>query len=152
MKTTENIDWIIEKLPYTEPFLFVDKLIAVTANSAHGEFTFQREMDFFKGHFIDNPITPGVILTECCAQIGLVCLGIFLLRDESGLENLQIGMSSAEMEFLKPVFPGEKVTVTSDKIYFRFGKLKCEVKMYNAQDELVCKGILSGMLKIRHHG
>ncbi|WP_338039420.1 hotdog fold domain-containing protein [Maribacter litopenaei] len=61
-------------------------------------------------------------------------------------------MSSSEMEFLQPVFPGETVTVVSKKIYYRFHKLKCEVKMYNEEMELVCKGVLSGMLKVADNG
>jgi 3-hydroxyacyl-[acyl-carrier-protein] dehydratase len=51
------------------------------------------------------------------------------------------------MEFYKPVMPGEKVRVVSKKIYYRFHKLKCEVRMYDSKDSLVCKGILAGMLK-----
>ena len=89
-----------------------------------------------------------MILTECCAQIGLVCLGIYLLGQKTKLENIGIGMSSSEMEFLLPVFPGERVRVVSNLIYFRFQKLKCEVKMYNEDDKLVCKGVLAGMIGV----
>lgn len=70
---------ILERLPYTKPFLFVDELISVDENGATGTFIFNENLDFYKGHFKDNPITPGVILTECMAQIGLVCLGIYLM-------------------------------------------------------------------------
>jgi len=108
-------------------------------------------MDFYKGHFKDNPITPGVILTECCAQIGVVCLGIHLLTNSAADSNLAIGLSSSEMEFYIPVMPNEKVRVVSKKVYFRFHKLKCEVKMYNADQKLVCKGTISGMLKAIAH-
>lgn len=143
-----NYQDIIHKLPYTKPFLFVDTLLRVEENGAEGAYTFTEEADFYKGHFKDNPITPGVILTECCAQIGLVCLGIYLLSMENkSLSDIQIGMSSSAMEFLIPVLPNEKVRVISEKVYFRFGKLKCAVKMYNTKGELVCKGALSGMLK-----
>lgn len=144
---------ILRQLPYEEPFLFVDDLLEVTEDGSKGSFTFDKSLDFYRGHFKGSPVTPGVILTECCAQIGLVCLGIYLMRGEE-LEkpNILIGMSSSEMEFLKPVFPGEKVTVVSKKIYFRFQKLKCEVQMYNANKDLVCKGTVSGMLKIEVDG
>lgn len=144
-----NPNRIVEKLPYTKPFLFVDELLEVNENGLRGTFTFSKSLDFYTGHFKNNPITPGVILIECCAQIGLVCLGIYLLGDntEATTDNIQIGMSSAAMEFLRPVFPGEKVTVTSKKRYFRFHKLKCTVKMYNAQGKLVCKGDIAGMIK-----
>ncbi len=142
---------IIEKLPYGASFLFVDELVDIDMEGASGKFTFRKELDFFKSHFKDNPVTPGVILTECCAQIGLVAFGIFLLLEAGkyDLEEFGIGFSSSEMEFYKPVFPDETVTVTSKKIYFRFNKLKCEVKMHNAKRELVCKGTLSGMLNLK---
>lgn len=140
----------LQKLPYSEPFLFVDEVLEVNANSSTGCYTFSSDAAFYKGHFKDNPITPGVILTECCAQIGLVCLGIHLL--DTATENLQIALSSSEMEFYLPVFPNEKVTVTSTKTYFRFHKLKCEVKMYNAMGALVCKGTLAGMFKTDKNG
>jgi len=70
---------ILSKLPYSKPFLFVDKILEVDGNSITGEFTFSPDLDFYKGHFEGNPVTPGVILTECMAQIGVVCLGIYLL-------------------------------------------------------------------------
>ncbi|NNE78349.1 MAG: beta-hydroxyacyl-ACP dehydratase [Pricia sp.] len=145
---------ILAQLPYSEPFLFVDTLEKVDGSGVVGSYTFPLESSFYNGHFKGNPVTPGVLLTECCAQIGVVCLGIFLLKETNEREFLTpaIGMSSTEMEFLKPVFPDEKVTVTSKKIYFRFQKLKCEVKMHNSSGELVCKGIIAGMLKSENHG
>ena len=71
---------IISKLPYAKPFLFVDKIIRMDENGVEGEFTFDEKLDFYKGHFKENPVTPGVILTEVMAQIGVVCLGVFLLN------------------------------------------------------------------------
>ena len=102
-------------------------------------------MDFYKGHFKNNPVTPGVILTEVMAQIGVVCLGIFLTND-AFTKSTAIALTSAEVEFLKPVYPQEKVTVISEKIYFRFGKLKCKIIMRNEKGETVCSGILAGMI------
>ena len=136
---------IIAKLPYSKPFLFVDEILSINENGVEGSYTFDSDLDFYKGHFKDNPITPGVILTEVMAQIGLVCLGIFLLNDKFN-KNTSIALSSTEIEFLKPVFPNEKVTVISEKMYFRFGKLKCKVKMINEKDEEVCSGTMAGMI------
>ncbi|MFS4468263.1 3-hydroxyacyl-ACP dehydratase FabZ family protein [Maribacter sp. 2210JD10-5] len=152
MEKEHYTNWIIETLPYEKPFLFVDELLKIDEEGAEGTYTFHENLDFYKGHFKNNPVTPGVILTECCAQIGLVCLGIFLLKNEPGIHKLQIGMSSSEMEFLRPVFPNEKIRVVSEKVFFRFGKLKCKVKMYNNNNDLVCRGTLSGMLKANSYG
>jgi 3-hydroxyacyl-[acyl-carrier-protein] dehydratase len=136
---------IIDKLPYSKPFLFVDDLLHIDENGVEGTFTFNADLDFYKGHFKNNPITPGVILTETMAQIGVVCLGIFLLGKDFNAET-KIALTSSEVEYLKPVFPNEKVTVVSEKEYFRFGKLKCSVKMFNADDDEVCRGTIAGMI------
>jgi 3-hydroxyacyl-[acyl-carrier-protein] dehydratase len=136
---------IISKLPYSKPFLFVDEIIYIDENGVEGVYSFDENLDFYKGHFKENPITPGVILTEVMAQIGLVCLGVFLLNDTLN-KNTSIALTSTEIEFLKPVFPKEKVTVISEKVYFRFGKLKCKVVMKNEKGEEVCSGIIAGMV------
>nr|WP_199002908.1 hydroxymyristoyl-ACP dehydratase [Flavobacterium sp. ASV13] len=140
--TSKNI---LNLLPYSKPFLFVDELLHVDENSAVGTYTFKEDLDFYKGHFKDNPVTPGVILTETMAQIGMVCLGIYLLGDSFNKDTV-IAFTSADMQFLKPVYPNEKVTVTSQKSFFRFGKLKCDVVMTNEAGLEVCKGILAGMI------
>lgn len=136
---------IVSKLPYAKPFLFVDEIIRIDENGVEGTFTFDENLDFYKGHFKNNPVTPGVILIEVMAQIGLVCLGIFLLNDKLNKE-ASIALTSSEIDFLKPVFPNEKVTVISRKIYFRFGKLKCKVAMFNNDGIEVCSGTIAGMI------
>jgi 3-hydroxyacyl-[acyl-carrier-protein] dehydratase len=145
----KNLEYILKKLPYGDPFLFVDSLTAVTDEGSDGTYIFKDSLPFYEGHFKDFPVTPGVILTECCAQIGLVCLGIHLLTKENSIEtkDIQIAMSSVQIEFVKAVYPNEKVRVISEKSYFRFSKLKCKVTMYNSRDEVVCKGTISGMFK-----
>ncbi|HCY96850.1 hydroxymyristoyl-ACP dehydratase [uncultured Polaribacter sp.] len=142
-----NSEQIINNLPYAPPFLFVDALTEISENGVSGNYIFKEEAFFYKGHFKENPITPGVILTETMAQIGVVCLGIYLLQDEIVLKRkLQIALTSNQTDFYIPVLPNEKVTVISEKEYFRFNKLKCKVKMMNSKNELVCRGTISGMI------
>ena len=143
---TLSFQSIIDLLPYSEPFLFVDELEEVTENGILGTYTFRKDADFYRGHFKNNPVTPGVILTECMAQIGVVCLGIFLLKNEE-LQNYGVALSNASVDYYLPVLPGEKVKVVSEKLYFRFNKLKCKVQMFNAEEKLVCRGEISGMIK-----
>ena len=143
---------ILAALPYSSPFLFVDDLTAIDENGATGTYTFDPELEFYKGHFKDNPDTPGVILTETMAQIGLVCLGLFLMGNTDQKAIGHVMLTSTAIDFMKPVFPGEKVTVVSEKIYFRFKKLHCNVSMTNAAGETVCKGTLSGMVTLKLNG
>ncbi len=137
---------ILEKLPYSKPFLFVDELLQIDENGSTGTFTYQKDLDFYKGHFRDSPVTPGVILTETMAQIGLVCLGIYLYGNGNEEMKAHVMLTSVAIDFIKPVFPGEKVTVTAEKVYFRFKKLSCMVVMKNESGEVVCKGNISGMV------
>ena len=139
---------IISLLPYEYPFLFVDEILSIDENSVIGTYTFPNNLPFYEGHFKGNPITPGVILTETMAQIGVVCLGVFIQNSLGNVQsNIQIAMTSNAMDYYIPVLPLEKVTVTSHKEYFRFNKLKCKVEMFNEKEELVCRGTISGMIK-----
>ncbi len=136
---------IIKELPYTKPFLFVDEILELDNDHIKGSYRFRDDEYFYEGHFKDNPVTPGVILTECMAQIGMACFGIYLLGDNWDQNKIAVAMTSTEMNFYKPVFPGEKVSVVSEKVYFRFNKLKCNVTMYNSDGIVVAKGIVAGV-------
>ena len=143
---------IIQLLPYQAPFLFVEELTYISENRSEGYYTFKNDEYFYQGHFKDKPITPGVILTEVMAQIGVVCLGIYLLRKGfSEIKKPQIALTSNEVNFFLPVRPKERVKVVSEKIYFRFNKLKCKVHLFNEKKELVCNGTISGMLKVMNN-
>lgn len=144
-----TFDEIIAKLPYQHPFLFVDEILEVDENGISGTYRYDAAHDFYKGHFKNNPVTPGVILTETMAQIGLVSFGIYLLsKSGNPLDEIKIALTSSEMDFFKPVFPSEKVMVKSEKAYFRFNKLKCKVQMFNEKGELVCRGQIAGMMQV----
>ncbi|WP_106793555.1 3-hydroxyacyl-ACP dehydratase FabZ family protein [Aquimarina sp. Aq78] len=136
---------IIQELPYSKPFLFVDEILEIDDDHIKGSYTFLKDEYFYAGHFKDNPITPGVILTECMAQIGMACFGIYLLKGEWVEADFGVAMTSSDINFYKPVYPEEKVTVIANKEYFRFNKLKCKVAMYNSKDVLVAKGIVAGV-------
>ena len=137
---------ILKKLPFSQPYLFVDDLEYVNETGASGSFTFDENLDFFKGHFTDYPIVPGAILTETMAQIGLVSLGIYLTSLDGSTEDAMSVATSYNVEFFKPVFPNQKVFVKSTIIYFRFGKLKSKVEMFNEENIKVCEGIIAGIL------
>ncbi|APG59553.1 3-hydroxyacyl-ACP dehydratase FabZ family protein [Christiangramia salexigens] len=141
-----NKNEIIPNLPYTKPFLFVDTIDSLDEDSVSGSYFFAPDLWFYKGHFKGHPVTPGVILTECMAQIGLASLGIYLLDNNTGTYETKIALTSTDVEFLKPVLPGETVIVISKKVYFRFGKLKCRIEMIDNDRNIIAKGVLAGMI------
>lgn len=142
---------ILNYLPYKSSFRFVDHISLLSENEVVGDYTLRKDAFFYQDHFVGNPVTPGVIVTEIMAQIGLVVLGLFLMKgeDESSIasgNNFPL-LTSTEVSFYKMVLPGEKVTVISKKQYFRFGKLKCYVEMLDGAGELVAKGFFAGIIK-----
>ncbi|MGZ3751888.1 MAG: 3-hydroxyacyl-ACP dehydratase FabZ family protein [Mucilaginibacter sp.] len=143
---------ILDHLPYKSSFRFVDNISELSEDGVIGEYTLRADSFFYEDHFVGNPVTPGVIITEIMAQIGLVVLGIFLISKETGFDGatgeatLPL-FTSTEVSFHKMVLPGQKVTVISEKQYFRFGKLKCYVEMTDSSGDVVAKGMFSGIVK-----
>lgn len=144
---TEAIEQnILESLPYRAPFRFVDEITALDEEHICGTYRYKTDEFFYAGHFPGNPVTPGVVLTETMAQIGLVAFGIYLYgATPEIMKTLRVFFTGSEVNFYRMVRPGEKVVVTSRKVFFRLRKLKCEVTMETESGELICKGVLSGM-------
>ena len=143
-----SFDEILELVPQQDPFRFIDTILSVNEDEIVGQYTFKQNESFYAGHFPGNPVTPGVILLETMAQTGVVAFGLYLLSlkvDQSELSNWVTLFSDAQVEYNKPVFHGEKVTMTAKKIFWRRMKLKCEVEMHNENNELVCSCVISGM-------
>ena len=57
-------------LPHRAPFLFVDEIVEATNEKIVAKHVFTENEYFFKGHFPDYPVVPGVILVETMAQSG----------------------------------------------------------------------------------
>jgi 3-hydroxyacyl-[acyl-carrier-protein] dehydratase len=145
-------NYVLNLLPYKSSFRFVDNISELSEDGVTGDYTLREDAFFYEDHFVGNPVTPGVIITEIMAQIGLVVLGIFLMLKETEFNfNPDDAMfpllTSTEVSFHKMVLPGQKVTVISKKQYFRFGKLKCYVEMVDSSGELIANGMFSGIIK-----
>jgi 3-hydroxyacyl-[acyl-carrier-protein] dehydratase len=143
---------ILNHLPYKSTFRFIDNITSLNEDGVTGDFTLKQDAFFYEDHFEGNPVTPGVIITEIMAQIGLVVLGIFLILKEPGSDftsdsSLYPVLTSTDVSFYKMVLPGQKVTVISKKQYFRFGKLKCTVEMLDSSKEIVARGTFAGIIK-----
>ncbi|MES0491372.1 MAG: 3-hydroxyacyl-ACP dehydratase FabZ family protein [Leptospirales bacterium] len=136
---------VLSAIPQQHPFRFVDEIVELTDSGVTGKYTFKPDEFFYEGHFPGNPITPGVILIETMAQIGLVALGIYLNTIEHGNENIITLFAESDVEFQRPVLPGDTVIVKSEKVFYRRKKIKAKVEMTLANGETVARGTLSGV-------
>ena len=139
---------VLELLPQKEPFRFVDEIIEVDEAHIKARYRFRPEADFYRGHFPDNPVTPGVSLLEAIAQVGVVALGIFLIAQDGGRAEVERRVSvftDAEVDFCGIVKPGDAVTISATKVFFRRGKLRSKAEMTLDGGSVVCTATVSGI-------
>ncbi len=101
-----NREEIKQILPQREPMLLVDEAVKNEDGTVTGKYTVRGDEFFLQGHFLGNPIVPGVILCEMAAQSS--CM---LMADSvKGKTTLYAGMNN--VKFKNPVRPHDTVEFT----------------------------------------
>jgi len=138
---------VLDLIPQQDPFRFIDDILELDDDHIVGTYRFRPDADFYRGHFPENPVTPGVILVESLAQVGIVALGIYLFARESEADTTKVMTLFTDMnvEFAGIVNPGDRVTITAEKVFFRRRKLRSKAEMKLADGTVVCSGTISGM-------
>ena len=81
---------VLELVPQQAPFRFIDEIISLDEDGIVGAYRFREDEFFYRGHFPGRPITPGVILIETMAQIGVVAFGMYLLACQRNVRPSQM--------------------------------------------------------------
>ena len=139
---TLNIKEIQEIIPHRHPFLLIDQI----EDYEPGEFavgykcvTYREE--FFKGHFPEKPVMPGVLIVEALAQVGAVA--ILSIPENQGKIAFFGGISKCRFKGM--VVPGDKLKLET-KIIKRKGPLGVGEAVASVDGKVVASAELTFMV------
>jgi len=116
----------------------VDKIIAITETNVITEKRVKSDEPFFKGHFPENPIMPGVLVCEAVFQSGVILIsGILKNAGKPVLESkgLPVLTRIKEVKFKNMVRPDDLLQIEVELVeeiggaYFMKGMAKVAGKV-----------------------
>jgi len=139
-----EIEQIIKMIPHRYPFLMIDRVVEIVPDkSAIGIKNVTINEPYFKGHFPDRPIMPGVLIIEAMAQTAAV----FVIDGlKEGADNQAVYfMSIDSARFRKPVTPGDMMKLKIVKKQSRGNVWKFDGEAY-VEENLVAESTFSAMI------
>lgn len=133
-----NIDFVNSKLKQRPPFQMIEKIeTLIPGDYAKGYKAVSVNEPYFVGHFPGSPIMPGVLIIESAAQLCSVTM-----ENEADESKVYVLLKVDQFKFLKPVIPGDYMSVEVKKQFeggglFRFAVTVC------VDEEVKAKGVLT---------
>ncbi len=144
-----DIDKIKEVIPQRYPFIFIDRVLEM--NEKEGKVVCLKNVTineyFFKGHFPDNPVMPGVIIIEAMAQASIILYA--LLKPQIAEKRPDYYLGKVEAKFRRAVKAGDQLILEADKekLLDRGGIVKVYAKV---EDAIVAESRISFGVKLQN--
>ncbi len=114
-------------LPHRYPFLLVDRVVELIPSEsivAYKNLTVNEP--FFNGHFPDQPVFPGVLLTEAMAQAAGI-LGFKTMNKTPADGSIYYFVGADKLRFKRPCVPGDQVMLRAKIVSEKRGIWKFDV-------------------------
>jgi 3-hydroxyacyl-[acyl-carrier-protein] dehydratase len=122
-------------LPHRDPFLFVDVIDSTDEEGIVARHVFTESEFFFKGHFPEYPVVPGVILVETLAQAGGAGL---VKRGALPTDALFFFATLDKVKFRNQVRPGDEVRMVVKNLRVS-GKMIKQSGVAYVGDKIACE-------------
>ncbi len=111
-----NKEQIMEIIPHRDPFLLIDEVEELEPGvRAVAIKHIKPDEDWFRGHFPDHPVVPGVLIVEMLAQAGAVCA--LSLPENRGRIAFFTGIDGVKIR--RQVLPGDTLRLEVELIKLR---------------------------------
>ena len=129
-----GVEEIKKILPHREPFLFVDGVLEMNEKNIVAMKNVRAEEPFFRGHFPQRAVMPGVLMVEALAQTG----GILMLSKPEHKGKIAYLASVTSARFRRIVVPGEQLRLEVEILKYksRVGVIRGEARVGN---EVACE-------------
>ncbi len=104
-------EFIHSRIPHRDPFLWLDRVIALTDTDITAETLITPDLDVFKGHYPEYPIMPGVLLCEAVFQAGALLIAESIKNED--WKGVPVLTRVINAKFKREVRPKDLITISA---------------------------------------